>query len=243
MTVSGHSFLTVILHYGSCPMTAAVHEQLVARHPSAHDIRVLDNASPQPYPHAWLRTERNLYWAGALALALNQARSEGFSHLWFLNNDVVFLHRGDIVGYARHRLQVAEARLGPVAVYSPAAKANPYHRHMVALLGGNFRRVGYVDGIAPLISVKYWEAVGLDYEDNPYGYGVDVFFSMQAPHLGWNLVVDHALVMRHRYHATARTVPGFLSEAARQERLFLTTRLGGGYRDVLNALSQNYEEY
>lgn len=235
--------LVVILHYGGSQQTTVLHEQLERYNAGHHQVRVLDNASPEPYAQAWVRTKENLYWAGALELALRLGRQEGFSHLWFLNNDIYFLFAKDIVGYAKHRLQEIEARLGPVAIYSPGVRANPYHPQMQARAGGNFRQVAYIDGIAPLISLNYSQQAGLDRGDNPYGYGVDVWFSLQAVKYGWKLVVDHTLVMRHRYHSTAKTIPGFLSAAAKMEHLFLQSRLGPQYQRRLQNLSQNFQEY
>lgn len=236
------ALLTVILHYGDVRSTARLHEQFAAQS-RCGDVRVLDNAAPEPYPRAWKRLDANAYWAGALAQMLEQAEAEGFSHLWFVNNDIVFMRSGALVGYAWHRLRQIEARIGRVAIYSPAVTANPYHAHMIRLPGGDFRTVSYVDGIAPLISLDYWRAAGLDWVDNPIGYGVDVAFSLQASPLGWNLVVDHTLCMRHRYHETARTIPGFLDAAARMEHDYLTNRLGSDYRGVLRRLSPQYAEF
>jgi hypothetical protein len=233
--------LTVILHYGSARSTARLHAQLLTQS-GEEDVRVLDNAAPEPYPQAWRRMASNTYWAGALAHMLEQATAEGFSHLWFLNNDIVFLRGGPVVGYAWHRLRQIEKRIGRVAVYSPAVNANPYHRHMECLAGGDFRTVAYMDGIAPLISLAYWREAGLDWSDNPLGYGVDVMFSLPASRLGWGLAVDHTLVMRHHYHETARTVPGFMDEAARQEHAFLSARLGPDHRQILNRLSLEFLE-
>lgn len=233
--------LTVILHYGDPRSTARLHGQLAAG--SGGEVRVLDNFAPAPYPRAWVRLDKNLYWTGALARTLALAEAEGFSHLWFLNNDIVFLRAGTLVGYAWHRLRRIEARIGRVAIYSPSVTSNPYHRHMERLDGGDFRSVSYVDGIAPLISLAYWREAGLDWEGNPFGYGVDVWFSLQASRLGWNLVVDHTLVMRHRYHETARSIPGFLDEAARQEHAFLNARLGANHRQTLHRLSREFSEH
>lgn len=233
--------LTVILHYGDPRITARLHEQF--KNKAGGEVRVLDNAAPVPYPLAWMRLDTNLYWAGALAHMLVRAEEEGFSHLWFLNNDIVFMRAASVVGHAWHRLHWIEGRIGRVAIYSPAVTVNPYHKQMEHLDGGNFRVVSYVDGIAPLISLAYWREVGLDWADNPMGYGVDVAFSLPARRLGWNLVVDHTLVMRHRYHETARSVPGFLDEAARQEDVFLSARLGADHRRILHRLSHEFLEY
>ena len=241
MSMLPDRLLTVILHYGDPRMTARLHRQFLAR--PGGEVRVLDNAAPEPYPDAWMRLDANRYWAGALAFMLERAGEEGFTHLWFLNNDIVFLRDGSLTGYAWHRLRGIEERVGRVAVYSPGVTANPYHRHMERLDGGDFRTVAYVDGIAPLIALDYWREAGLEWGDNPIGYGVDVAFSMRAPGLGWKLVVDHTLVMRHRYHETARGVPGFMAEAARQEDAYLTARLGSDHRNVLYRLSLDFSEH
>lgn len=242
MTSHASKLLTIVLHYGDCRSTARLHEQL-QRQSAGFDLRVLDNAAPEEYVHAWKRMPDNVYWAGALAHCLEQAAHEGFSHLWFLNNDIVFLRGGSLIGYAWHRLQAIEARVGRVAVYSPAVTANPYHPQMALLDGGDFRTVSYMDGIAPLISLEYWKICGLDWADNPVGYGVDVLFSMQAARLGWKLAVDHTFPMRHRYHGTARSVSGFMSFAAKLEHSFLHSRLGPDYRQIVQRLSLESTEY
>lgn len=242
MSASDGKLLTVILHYGDARMTARLHDQLSAQ-TAGMDIRVLDNAAPEPYPRAWKRLPENVFWAGALAHTLEQAEAEGFSHLWFLNNDIVFLRAGSLVGYAWHRLRKIEGTVGRVGVYSPAVTANPYHGQMVALAGGNFRTASYVDGIAPLISLACWKEAGLEWNGNPVGYGVDVAFSMQARKLGWALAVDHTLVMRHSYHETARKVPGFMDRASRMEAEFLGTRIGPDYKTILQRLSLEFSEH
>lgn len=171
--------LAVILHYGDPRSTARLHGQLAAG--PGGEVRVLDNFAPVPYPRAWTRLDKNLYWAGALARMLAWPRPKDSTHSWFLNNDITFLRAGALAGYAWHRLRRIEARVGRVAIYSPSVTSwNPYHRHMERLDGGDFRSVSYVDGIAPLISLAYWREAGLDWEGNPLGYGVDVWFSLQA---------------------------------------------------------------
>ena len=52
MTGENARLLTVILHYGSAASTARLHAQLLAQS-GEMDIRVLDNAAPEPYPQAW----------------------------------------------------------------------------------------------------------------------------------------------------------------------------------------------
>jgi hypothetical protein len=49
--------------------------------------------------------------------------------------------------------------------------------------------------------------------------------------------------MRHRYHETARTVSGFMAEAARQEDAYLTARLGPDHRNVMHRLSLDFSEH
>lgn len=234
--------LTVILHYGSARTTARLHDQLL-RQAGMQEIRVLDNAAPEKYPEAWHRLPENIFWAGALEWMLGQTAAEGFSHLWFLNNDIIFLRESAIAPFAWHRLDRIEDRTGRVAIYSPSVTSNPYHAQMVRKPDGDFRTVTYVDGIAPLISLDYWREAGLDRQDNPKGYGVDVWFSLRAPALGWNLVVDHALVMRHRYHETARSIPGFMAQAGQEEHDFLKKRLGDDYRHTLQLMSRKMKEY
>jgi len=235
---------TVILHYGPASRTKRLHEQLLKSDPAQGErILVFDNASPAPYEGAWLRAEENLYWAGALERVMGILAGQGASHVWFLNNDVFFVSKAPLIERACQRLVRAERLAGPVGVYSPAVTINPYHRQMVERPGGQYRQVRYVDGIAPLVSVEFWRrAGGVDFAGNQYGYGVDVWFSSRARELGFACVVDHQLVIRHRYHSTAKEVDGFLVRAATAERSYLSERFGPDYREVLKQMSGDFRE-
>ena len=235
---------TVILHYGSVARTKRLHEQLLESDPARREqILVFDNASPCSYEGAWMRAEENLYWAGGLERVMEILADKGASHVWFLNNDLFFVSKQPLVERACLRLARAERLVGPVGVYSPTVTANPYHAQMVERPGGQYRQVRYVDGIAPLISVDYWRrAGGIDYANNPYGYGVDVWFSSRAQDLGFACVVDHQLVVRHKYHSTAREVDGFLARAARAETMYLSERFGLGYREHMQRMAGDFRE-
>ena len=235
---------TVILHYGPVSRTKRLHEQLLKSDPARRDkILVFDNASPCPYEGAWLRAEENLYWAGALERVMGVLVEKGASHVWFLNNDALFVSKPPLIESACLRLARAERLVGSVGVYSPSVMSNPYHPQMVERAGGQFRQVRYVDGIAPLVSVGYWRlAGGIDYDGNPYGYGVDVWFSSRAQEAGFACVVDHQVVIRHRYHSTAREVDGFLERAAESERMYLTRRLGPDYRQRVRSMAGDVRE-
>jgi hypothetical protein len=131
-----------------------------------------------------------------------------------------------------------------VGVYSPAALANPYHPQMVADPAMQWRRAAYVDGIAPLFSLRCLEELGgVDIEGNPYGYGVDIVTSLAAHRAGWPVVVDHQVAVRHVYHSTARRVEGFMAVAARAEREYLTKRLGNNYAEELERLKTDYQDF
>jgi GT2 family glycosyltransferase len=238
------SLFAVILHYGAVERTMRLHRQLLASDPGERErILVFDNCAAQPYPEAWMRSERNLYWAGAFETTVETLAARGATHVWFLNNDLEFMTRSPIIGRVRERLARAERLLGPVGVYSPAVTSNPYHPQMVELRGGQFRQTRYVDGIAPLVSLEFWRrAGGLDHEGNPYGYGVDVWFSSRSAECGFACVVDHQVVVRHRYHSTAREVDGFLEQAAAAEKSFLVLRLGHDYRAVMARMAGDYRE-
>lgn len=229
----------VILHYGPATRTRSIHQQLLASDPLRKDeILVFDNASPEPYAGAWMRSKHNLYWAGAFEHVMRTLADQGASHVWFMNNDVTFVGPSGLVERAVLRLARAERLAGPVGVYSPAVTRNPYHPQMVARKGGQFRLVRYVDGIAPLVNVEFWrKAGGIDFEDNAYGYGVDVWFSSRAHELGFACVVDHQAVLRHNYHSTSREVDGFMQKAAAAELRYLTQRLGAGYREALAVMA------
>jgi GT2 family glycosyltransferase len=239
------NLFTLILHYGPVERTRRLHEQLLAADPAQREkILVFDNASPEPYDGAWMRAERNLYWAGAFEHVMGILAGQGASHVWFLNNDALFVSKPPLIDRVRQRLARAERLAGPVGVYSPAVTANPYHPQMVERAGGQFRRVRYVDGIAPLVAVDFWRlAGGIDYDGNPFGYGVDVWFSSRAEELGFACVVDHQVVIRHSYHSTAREMDGFLARAAEAERAYLTARLGAGFKQTLARLAEDFSEF
>ena len=235
---------TVILHYGQLARTARLHSQLLESDPGEHDrIMVFDNCAVEPYPEAWFRSGRNLYWSGAFEHTLAVMAEQGATHVWFLNNDLYFMTKAPIIGKVRERLLWAERMIGPVAVYSPSVTSNPYHPQMVRRAGGQLRRVHYVDGIAPLVSIEYWlRAGGLDCGGNPYGYGVDVWFSIQAEKYGFSCVVDHQIFMRHRYHSTAKEVDGFIEMAAKAENDYLTQRVGPNYKIFLSDIAKDFQE-
>jgi len=237
--------VTVILHYGPVSRTQELYKQLLASDPEQRDsILVFDNASPEAYPGAWLRMDQNLYWAGAFEHTMQLLASQGATHVWFLNNDARFLTAAPLVNRAIFRLTRAERLLGPIGIYSPAVTMNPYHPQMIARRDRQFRKVRYVDGIAPLVSVQYWrECGGIDYQGNPYGYGVDVWFSCRAQDVGYFCVVDHQMVIRHRYHSSARELEGFMAVAAKAEDAFLRARLGADYKRVMAHLAADCREF
>lgn len=226
-----------ILHYGQKNTTARLHTQLLEADPKhANDIFVLDNASPEPYPEAWARLGDNIFWGGAFAWALDAFAAKGYTHLWFCNNDVLFVSDPPYVTRAAVRVHWLEKQ-GRVGVYSPCVTSNPYHKHMAQARGAACCRAPYVDGIAPLVSLACVAAVGgLELGENPYGYGVDVWLSHRAARAGWGVWVDHALVLRHKYHTAARDAAGFMARAARAEEAYMTERFGPRWREALEAM-------
>ncbi len=233
----------VILHYGQPELTRRLADQLAGSDPD-WAVRVLDNHAPIPFPGAWQRLPDNLFWAGALAWCLDELGREGFTHLWFLNNDLYFGSAPSHLGRAWERLHRLDQILGPVGVYSPSATANPYHPQMVQQPGLQFSRAALIDGIAPLFNLECLTALGgLDFADNSYGYGVDVWTSLCAHRAGWPVVVDHAVCIRHVYHSTARKVEGFLAQAARAEAAYLSRRLGPNYAAELMALKAEVQGF
>ena len=254
--------LVCILHYGDPALTLRLHRQLLTADPAwAAHIRVLDNAAPQSYSGAyaqdetappgvdksltqvWRRLPENLYWAGGLHAALESARQEGYTHLWFFNNDVVFTSPPPHLARAAERLRRLQAICGPVGVYAPAVESNPYHRQMVRKQAAQWSRVAYVDGIAPLLNLAAVDAVGgLDMGENIYGYGLDIWLSLRLAEAGWPVLVDHQVTLKHHYHATARRVEGFLATAAAAEQAFLTKRLGVDYKQRLRTLQEHSQD-
>lgn len=232
-----------ILHYGDPELTAKLYAQFAGSGvgpdgPSggAGHIHVLDNASPKPYPDAWTRLPENLFWGGAFDWAISAFREKGYTHLWFCNNDMTFVSDPPYYGHAVSRIRALEKR-GGVGLYSPAATSNPYHAQMVAQTKGQCRRVEYIDGIAPVLCLDCaMDIGGLDLGQNPYGYGADVWLSLRAARQGWGVWVDDSLVLRHKYHVAARDVSGFLDRAAAAEDLYLTERIGPGWRETLKGL-------
>ena len=99
------NLFTVILHYGAVELTMRLHRQLLASDPGERDrILVFDNSAEQPYPQAWVRSDRNLYWAGAFESAVETLAAKGVTHVWFLNNDLEFMTRPPVIGRVRERL-------------------------------------------------------------------------------------------------------------------------------------------
>lgn len=234
--------LAVVLHYGDPALAAQVQEQLAGADSGLSGrVRVYDNAAPVSYPGAWRRATDNLYWAGALEDCVSLAREEGFTHLWFLNNDIEFVSRPPFMARAAAHLWRLGERLGhDVGVWAPAVLRSPYHPQMVHREGVAFSRVAVADGIAPVYALDCIEAIGgVDAVDNPYGYGVDVWLSLRAHHAGWPVIVDHGVVVRHRHHTTARTLDGFLDTAGRAEDAYMTQRLGPAWRDAVRTMQQN----
>jgi GT2 family glycosyltransferase len=223
----------VILHYGDPDTTRRLHDQLRQSDPGLNtSLFVLDNAAPEAYPDAWQRLDHNIFWAGGLDHAARAVRDRGYSHLWFLNNDIAFMSRPPHLSRAIGRLARLEATLGRIGIYSPAFSRSPYHPQMVECPGGQYREVSVMDGVAPLINLGCLEALGgLDFEGNLFGYGVDIVLSSRVHAAGWKLVVDHQVVVRHRHHTAARDVPGFMDAAARAEAGYLTKRLGRDYKE------------
>lgn len=233
--------LAVILHYGEPALSRELCRVLREADPArAHDVRVLDNAAPLPYDGAWRREPENRFWAGALDLCMGLARSEGFSHLWFLNNDIRFLAPPALTG-VEARLARLELALGaPIGLWSPAITVNPYHPQMCPKKGAPshaVRQVRLLDGVAPVFNLEaVADGCTLDAADNPRGYGVDLWLSLRVAAAGKPVLVDQSVIIRHRAHSTARTVPGFLSQAAQDEDRFCTARLGPNWRERLEAM-------
>ncbi|QJT08272.1 hypothetical protein [Oceanidesulfovibrio marinus] len=232
-------FALVILHYGNPALTARVHDQLLAADLEwAERIFVLDNAAPLPYERAWRRLPQNIYWAGALAYAVQVFGDMGVEKLWFLNNDILFASDPPYIGKALARLERMETSSRgpgtPVGCWAPAVLRSPYHPQMTADPRLQMSEVALIDGIAPMFDLAALRAAGgVDCGDNPYGYGVDLILSRRIAEAGYRLVVDHQVTIRHTYHSTARTVDGFMDTAARVEADYLATRLGPRYQDEL----------
>ncbi|WP_461210968.1 glycosyltransferase family protein [Desulfocurvus sp. DL9XJH121] len=232
----------VILHYGDPDLTRRLADQIEAGDRAA--ALVLDNAAPEPYPGAWERLPENLYWAGAFQWAMERLAGEGCERVWFLNNDLYFVSRPPFGPRILGRLARMERSLGRVGICSPAVTASPYHPQMVRRAGVQFSRVGLLDGIAPLVHVDAWrEAGGLDFADNPFGYGVDLDFSLRVARAGWALAVDHEVCVRHVYHSTAGAVDGFMNRAAHAQDAYLAARHGEDWRAAMDVLKTETTDY
>ncbi|CAK7032861.1 MAG: hypothetical protein DELT_00433 [Desulfovibrio sp.] len=231
-----------ILHYGKNALTANLHGQFLKADPaSCGDIFVLDNASPEPYEAAWKRLDENMYWGGAFEWAVNAFEAEGYTHVWFCNNDITFVSSAPYYQRALTRIAWLEKN-GRVGVYSPSATSNPYHPQMITRPGEQCAKTMYVDGIAPVVSLACVRAMGgLDLGENPYGYGVDIWLSYRAAREGWGVWVDHTLVLRHKYHATAKEQPGFLAIAADAENRYMSERFGPKWREIVTAMQTMQE--
>lgn len=233
--MSERRLAVVILHYGDPDLTERVKEQLKRTDPQwTENLFVLDNHAPCPFPDSWLRLEENLYWAGALDYCLNKFSDMGYSHLWFLNNDILFGSKSPHIQRAWKRLEFLDSCLGPVGVYSPSTYRNQYHPQMLEKPEMQYSTVPYIDGIAPLFRIESLKSIGgLDYEGNQYGYGVDVWNTLQLHRAGCPVVVDHQVVVKHIYHSTAKKEIGFLATASRFESEYMTKRLGDNYKLIL----------
>ncbi len=247
-TMLEQNIFTVILHYGDPALARGLAASLLEAEPK-QPVHVLDNAAPQPYgqgpeaPGAWVRLPRNLYWAGALDYALKAAKAAGAEYLWFLNNDLTFVSAPPFIARAAGRIRRLSGGGQKPGLWSPAMLSSPYHPQMLARKApagsDGAWRVALTDGVAPLLCLAaVEEAGGLDYADNPYGYSVDLWLSLRLHRLGWPLVVDQNVVVRHRHHSSAGAVDGFLQTAARAEEAFMRERLGLDWRAVIADLQK-----
>lgn len=234
----------VILHYGSPELTTRLHRQLLDSDPDWGDLFVLDNNAPDPYPDAWERLPQNLYWAGALDYTLERMETEGFTHVWFLNNDLLFLNKPPILKNVWQRFQRLEKTIGPLGVYSPSTQRNPYHPQMVQDPEHQYRRACYVDGIAPLLSLACVKDIGgVKFSGNKYGYGVDVALTLAAHNAGWPVIIDHQIPIKHVYHSTARTINGFMDKASLAEETYMRQVLGDDWRSAVDAAKCEYTDH
>ena len=246
----------VILHYGKPELARRVQAAFLEADPAeAAHVKVFDNAAPEPFAGAWLRTACNGYWPGALEETLQRVRAEGYSHVWFVNNDIRLVSAGPYLARVRARLAKVAAAGSAVGVWSPAVRHSPYHPQMcvggatamgdtactAGLLPG-MRPVRLVDGIAPVYALECVEAVGgLDRGENVYGYGVDMWLAVRAYRAGWPVVVDETVVISHRYHTTAKGLTGFMERAALAEHAYLTERLGPDWRNELERMKHGVD--
>ena len=237
-----------ILHYGNPALTRRLHQQLLQGEPGsingvAPNVYVLDNAAPTPYENAWQRLDENIYWPGALNYALLPFKKMGYTHLWFFNNDAYFISKAPYLERTAGRLAQMEKILGRVGVYAPSVPLNPYHPQMVVNPAAQCRVVSYVDGIAPLLNLECVSSIGgLDAGANTYGYGVDIWLGLRAKQAGWGVLVDHQVSVKHIYHSTAKTVDGFLAQAAQAEQVYLTQRLGPDYKNIIKTQQEQWQD-
>ncbi len=226
---------TVILHYGDIALTKKVANSFIAENIEYH---VLDNCAEQEYPNSWKRLEKNIYWGGALKYCLEQAKLAGADYLWFLNNDIEFIEPKNPLKKLFARINYLNKN-GKLGIYTPAVLKNPYHKQVVYKRNTEFTKVKYIDGIAPLINIDCaYKVKNLDIDSNIYGYGIESYLSLEIGNLGYDVIVDHGVVLKHEYHSTAKTVDGFLSKAAEAEHKYLSQRLGDDYREKLKKMQE-----
>lgn len=237
---------TIILHYGDPKLTEKVYRTLCettfCNNIVQPSIFVFDNASHIPYSNSWKRSSSNLYWAGALSYCFLLLKEMGFTHLWFLNNDITFIGNGEYLGKAYACIKRIEKVTGKlIGIWSPSMIYNSYHPQMCCRDNFSYSQVRLVDGVAALYNLTCLESIGgVDAADNLYGYGVDLWISIRANRKGWLLVVDHSMSIRHTQQATAKKIKDFIEIAACSEEAFLKKRLGTEWEKEIENMKQQY---
>lgn len=240
---------TIILHYGNPKLTEKVYRALCEKTSQSDivesSIFVFDNASQVPYPNAWKRSSSNLYWAGALSYCFLLVKEMGFTHLWFLNNDITFIGNGSYLAKAYASIQRIERVTGKlVGIWSPSLMYNSYHPQMCNRKDFSYSQVKLIDGVAALYNLTCLDSIGgIDALDNLYGYGVDLWISIRSDRKGWLLVVDHSMVIRHIQHGSAKNIKGFIETAAFSEEVFFRKRLGIEWKQQIESMKEQYSSF
>lgn len=175
-----------------------------------------------------LRTERSVFWTGAIRYGVEHALSTGARSVLFFNQDVT-VERDYLERLLATIERFPEAVIGPVVVYAQQAglvwSAGArmewfgrgfrilYHGAPVDALPAEPFRVDWLPGMGTYVPVAVIERIGLpDAERFPMAWG-DADYTLRACDAGVPVIVDPGLRLAHevgRYDPRVARRPGFL---------------------------------